>query len=235
MSLADQLQIDMLEAARAGHESEVARLLALNPSLVDSSITAGFPHTPLHVAARNGHDGVVAQLLLALSPQSSDARDHNGRALHLAAGKGHDKIVARLLAHNPALIDAVTPLDNMTALHLAACEGHESTVVQLLNHSPGLIDLKTARDQTALHIAASKSHVKIVAELLARRPSSLGDEDWMGKTPLFYAASQGHQEVVDLFPLTTDQVLCLHNPFHLLFLFQLPPLHLHLLSLFVVV
>jgi len=58
----------------------------------------------------------------------------------------------------------------------------------------------------------AKRHVKVVAELLARH-SSLVVEDWMGRTPLFCAASTGHQEVVDLFPLTTDQVnavyLCL--------------------------
>jgi len=57
-----------------------------------------------------------------------------------------------------------------------------------------------------LHLAASRGHIKVVAELLARHPSSLADEDWEGQTPLFCAASKGHQDVVDLFPLTTDQV-----------------------------
>jgi len=135
-----------------------------------------------------------------------------------AAEKGHDKIVARLLEHNPAMIDAVTSRNKSTALHLAACAGHKSTVAQLLSHSPGLLDLKNALDQTALHLAASGGHVKVVAELLVRRPSSLTDEDWKGSTPLFCAASQGYQEVVDLFPLTTDQV-CV-SPF-IFFFFQL--------------
>jgi len=140
-------------------------------------------------------------------------RERGGRtALHLAADNGHDKIVARLLAHNPALIDAIDS-NNMTALHFAARDGHESTAMQLLSHSPGLIDMKAGsrNTDTALHLAASGGHVKVVAELLARRPSFLADEDWRGQTPLFCAASQGHQEVVDLLPLTTDQVLCLHT------------------------
>jgi len=211
MRAAFQLQIhNMLEAARVGHEDIVARLFSIDPSLVDARTTDGYRLTPLHLAATNSHDGVIAQLL-AFSPQTSDARDSEGRtALHLAAAKGHDKIVGRLLAHNPALINASSNNGQM-ALHFAAWEGHESTVVQLLNHSPGLLDMKTATNTTALHLAAFQGHVKVVAQLLARRPS-LGAEDWMGRTPLFCAASQGDQEVVDLFPLTTDQVLCLHTP-----------------------
>jgi len=113
--------------------------------------------------------------------------------------------MARLLAHNPALIDAVTSEKKSTALHIAACEGHEAIVVQLLNHSPGLIDMKDSDADTALHIAASTCSIEVVAELLARRPSSLLGK--IGGTPLFWAASTGHQELVDLFPLTIDQVL----------------------------
>jgi len=94
-------------------------------------------------------------------------------------------------------------------------------VVQLLSHSPGLIDLKTSRNKTALHLAASGGHVKVVAELLARRP--FADEDWVGQTPLFCAVSQGHKEVVDLFPLTTDQVSFMFS--------TLTPLFLSLFSL----
>jgi len=46
------------------------------------------------------------------------------------------------------------------------------------------------------------------------------EEDSTGRTPLFCAALQGHQEVVDLFPLTTDQVfLCLFTPFTFSFFF----------------
>jgi len=229
---ASQLQ-KILEAASAGHESDVARLLALDPSLVDAR-TDRYEQTPLHhLAATHGHDGVVAQLLL--SPQfSSDVRDSRGQtALHLAAENGHDKIIARLLAHNPALIDAVTSGDNMTALHFAACEGHEVIVMQLLNHSPSLIDLKTVQNDTALHIAAFQGHAKVVAELLARRPS-LVEEDWMGRTPLFCAAWKGHQEVVYLFPLTTDQVFVSSLFFNCSPLHSLPslsPLSLTLSSL----
>jgi len=90
----------MIEAARAGNESDVARLFALSPSLVNARTASWYHETPLHLAAINGHDGVVAQLL-ALSPQSCNARDNGGRTvLHFAAEKGHDKIVARLLAQS---------------------------------------------------------------------------------------------------------------------------------------
>jgi len=54
-SLADKgaSQLYMLEAARAGHESEVARLFALDPSLVDARTTDWYQQTPLHLAATN--------------------------------------------------------------------------------------------------------------------------------------------------------------------------------------
>jgi len=104
---ASQRQTAMLEAARKGDEDIVALLLAMDPLLVDARTTGWYQETPLHLAVTKGHDGVVAQLL-AVSPQSSDARNRDGRtALHLAAEFGQDEIVARL-AHNPALINAVT-------------------------------------------------------------------------------------------------------------------------------
>jgi len=53
-------QIYMLEAARAGHEN---RLFALDPSLVNVRTTDWHQQTPLHLAAENGHDKIVARLL----------------------------------------------------------------------------------------------------------------------------------------------------------------------------
>jgi len=101
--------------------------------------------------------------------------------------------------------------------------GHDKIVECLLAHNPALIDAVASDNMTALHLAAWEGHINVVAELLARRPSFLA-EDWDGRTPLFCAAIEGHQEVVDLFPLTTDQVLCPHiSLFQLFFLCTLPP------------
>jgi len=49
-----------------------------------------------------------------------------------------------------------------------------------------------------------------------------------GQNPLFCAANEGHQEVVDLLPLTTDQVL---SPCQLLFFSSVLSLHSLSLSL----
>jgi len=69
---ASQRQTAMLEAAKAGHESEVAHLLALDPG---ACTTDGYQLQPLLLAAKYGHDGVVARLL-AHNPQLSDATDY---------------------------------------------------------------------------------------------------------------------------------------------------------------
>jgi len=163
------------------------QLLNHSPRLID--LKAAHDHTALHLAALRGQSYLLSVLNQA---------DNNQRtALHFAAANGHDEIVARLLAHNPALIDAVTFFDNMKALHSAASEGHETIVLQLLNHSPGLIDLKTACDQkTALHIAASRGHVKVVAELLAFSPQSCDARGGTGRTALHFAAECGQNKVV---------------------------------------
>jgi len=142
VDLADpsHLETAMLEAASKGRESIVARLFALNPSLVDVHTKYWDQETPLHLAAKHGHEKVVAQLL-AFNPQSCNARTQGGKTtLHFAAQSGHDKIVERLLAHiDPALIDAIDARKE-TALFLAIRQGNETMVLRLLTHSPDSIN-----------------------------------------------------------------------------------------------
>lgn len=83
--------------------------------------------TALPLAAKNGHDTIVAQLL-ARKPTSIDSTDSYGwTVLHCAAFFGAEDVMTQLLAHcSPTLIDAKNGNSN-TALHVAAREQHEAT------------------------------------------------------------------------------------------------------------
>jgi len=162
---ASQLQTDVLEAAEAGHEDIVARLLA--PWLPVPRI--GIKRLPctwlretamtesLHSCLLSALSQVMQGTVMVEQPSTARLKMDTTRSW-------------RDCSYNPALIDAVDP-DNMTTLHSAALQGHESTVAQLLNHRPGLIDMKTTDNSTALHFAATRGHVKVVAQLLAFQPS----------------------------------------------------------------
>merc|ERR1712146_255291 len=86
------------------------------------------------IAARQGHDSTVTQLLSAnsnINLQASLVGKGGWSALIVAAYNGHDSIVAQLLS---AKAD-VNLVDNegRSALMRAARRGHDSTVTQLLS------------------------------------------------------------------------------------------------------
>ncbi|KAF4150543.1 Ankyrin repeats domain-containing protein [Phytophthora infestans] len=82
----------------------------------------------LHLAAANGSDGVLAELL------KSSIRD--------------DVI---------ALVDLVTPDEKRTALHLAALRGHIACVELLLKLAGAKTDLRDRGGSTALHLAMQQT------------------------------------------------------------------------------
>lgn len=93
-------------AAHFGRFEVVQQLLYAKPQLVDryrfpTSRGQLFPHTPLHRAAKHGHEDVVAILIEAgMDPNVKTA---NGTALHEAAYYGRDPVVRVLLTRGADL------------------------------------------------------------------------------------------------------------------------------------
>jgi ankyrin len=90
--------------------------------------------TPLHCAARSGHDQVVDFLLNYKPPAPISAKTKNGLVpLHMAA-QGDHVDCARILLYHRAPVDDIT-VDYLTPLHVAAHCGHVRVAKLLLDRN----------------------------------------------------------------------------------------------------
>jgi len=132
------LKSQWFEAVEKGHTGKIAELFAADSSLI-YAVKDFTGLTALHIAAENGLDMVVKQLLTA-SPSEIEStiyipyagRTPGATALHLAAGKNRRKVVQVLLAARSS-VDAID-FEGRTALHYAATSG-SCQIVDLLLHS----------------------------------------------------------------------------------------------------
>ena len=124
--------------------------------------------TPLHCAARSGHESVVDLLLERGAPISSKTK--NGLApLHMAA-QGDHVDAGRILLHHKAPVDEVT-VDYLTALHVAAHCGHVRVAKLLLDRKADP-NSRALNGFTPLHIACKKNRIKVI-ELLLKHGASI--------------------------------------------------------------
>ena len=100
------------------------------PSLADMKIEVSDGFSPLHLAAREGHKGVVSRLLKCDEVQVNEKDDAGMTPLHLACKHSHAEIVKLLLEHPNCNVNAKAN-DNSTPLHLGVKSGNISTVIQL--------------------------------------------------------------------------------------------------------
>lgn len=130
-------------------------------------------HTPLLDAAREGHAGVVAELLST----GADPRivDHLMKATpgHKAAYMGHSQVARRLVENDNLELDAQGPYNGYTALHDAVWHGHTSTV-RVLVEAGVRTDLRGLDGRTALDMAREYGYEEIVALLGGRGPRAIG-------------------------------------------------------------
>ncbi|KAK2504104.1 hypothetical protein MC885_013425 [Smutsia gigantea] len=143
----------------------------------------------LHLAAKEGHVGLVQELLGRGS--TVDSATKNGfTPLYMAAQENHIDVVKYLL-ENGANQSTATE-DGFTPLAVALQQGHNQAVAILLeNDTKGKVRLP------ALHIAARKDDTKSAA-LLLQNDHNADVQSKSGFTPLHIAAHYGNVNVATL-------------------------------------
>jgi ankyrin repeat protein len=185
--------MEIFEAAKAGKESEVQKLLY---SFSVPEVKKRYQHTALEVAAQHGQVGVVKLLIKRMTDPNGVTGLHKGVALHLAAKHGQEAVVD-FLCDSGADLDS-TALGNRTPLIWASSEGHVGVVQRLLYYmgGEGIDDKQQYSNVTALHYAAANGHEEVVKLLLQRGADATVVNAWDNLTPLSSACAGGHLGVV---------------------------------------
>ena len=161
---------------------------------INSDKSDNYRRTPLSLAARDGHDGVV-KLLLGRKEVNPDRRDWNGRTLlSLAAENRRDGVVKLLLGRREA---SPSRPDNSGRTPLSWATGHGcDKVVELLLEQEGVSpDRPDKNGRTPLWWAAWNGRVGVVELLLARKEVDHDTPDDDGRAVPSWAARNEHEVV----------------------------------------
>lgn len=188
---------DALRAANDGDTATMQQLLGrgLDP---DSSDADG--NTLLMLAARGGHEGVVAALVQHRAKLYRRNR-FGDDALCLAALQGHGGVVQKLLAAGtlPNRDSGWQPLG------YAAFAGH-GAVVKLLLDKGAQVDAINPNRATALMLAARNGHGAVV-DLLLQRGADPGYRTESGEGPADWAVKGGNSDLAEHLRAAERQII----------------------------
>ncbi|OMO95603.1 hypothetical protein COLO4_15779 [Corchorus olitorius] len=191
----------------------IGQILNKCPSLLLKPNAKG--QTPLHIAARYGHSGLVKFLVKAKAPQGDLEKQEgieavremlrktdlvSNTALHEAARCGHLQVVKELLEFEDPSFSYPPNLNKETPLYLAARRGFHRLAATILDKCINLTEYGGPCGRTALHaavMAADEETTRVILE--KKRDLNLTKQtDENGRTPLHYAAHFGYCSVVKL-------------------------------------
>jgi ankyrin repeat protein len=206
----DSTGYSVLHYAVASKDLKIATWLVKDIGM-DVEIENEYGHTPLMVAAWNGHDAFVRFLIERGANIYKRQINCGFNALSIASLNGYKRIVeilynsaknkeAKMCLLEPDRID----LRKFTPLMLASLNGYESVVIFLIQQikEDKLIDLrkyiniKNADGNSALLLASEAGCSKVV-QFLCEHGADVFAQNVDGYNALFLAVENDHQETVD--------------------------------------
>lgn len=201
------LEVQLLDAAKAGELDTVQRIVLSNSHIVNCRDLDGRHSTPLHFAA--GYNRVTVVEFLLDNGAEVHASDKGGLVpLHNACSYGHYEVTELLVKHGANV--NVADLWKFTPLHEAAAKGKYEIVKLLLKHGADPtkknrdastpLDLVREGDQdvadllrginSALLDAAKKGNLARVQRLVTTENINCRDAQGRNSTPLHLAAGK---------------------------------------------
>jgi len=153
--------LTIFEAASRGKKSQIVRLLAYDPFLVNAHAEDGYQ--PLGLACFFGHYETAEYLIKAGASINCASRNSSkATPIQSAAAGGHAKIVALLLSHgaDPNLREE----EGNTPLHAAAQNGDSEMVRSLLFNGADLT-ISNKNGKMPIDIASEAGHAETLAVL----------------------------------------------------------------------
>ena len=144
----------------------------------------------LHLASKEGHVGVVDELL-ARGAKIDAATKKGNTALHIASLAGQE-VVVKVLVENGSAVN-VQSQNGFTPLYMAAQENHDG-VVRFLLSSGANQSLATEDGFTPLAVALQQGHDKVYSRL------SLLSEKALSKLQSFPDTTNSFQTISNWFP-----------------------------------
>jgi ankyrin repeat protein len=203
MMAEEEEELPIFQAVARGDVDEVARLLDAEPQLLEARYERRDNPTPLKVAVKNGHVGVVTLLLERGAAVNAIGR-YGDTPLHEAAVAGHEEMVNVLLSSGAD--SSIKSKYGFTALMWASGGGHVGVVKQLLQHMQGHgLKERDSVGRTALWSTCCNGFVEVLRLLLlAGADHTIGSNHRV--TPRQIAEQQGHIECVALLEVSGTRV-----------------------------
>lgn len=154
-----------------------------------------FGQTALHIAAEQGHEGIVRFLMDEGADLNS--RDKPGNtALHSAVRGGYRSIVTLLL--NAGADVNATDYNSNVPLHMAMTLDRDIEILQLLLSAGADVNAKNSFGNTALHLSVTLNRERTAAEYLLNYGAVLESRNKNGNTALMEAVDRGNSEIAIL-------------------------------------
>ncbi|KAI0967392.1 ankyrin repeat-containing domain protein [Xylaria arbuscula] len=141
-----------LSSLRATEDGPFENSLSSHPAFSPPSNPATSPkegkdlHSPLHMAAKKGHERIVRMLL---NHVECNEKDPDGKTpLYYAIAGGHEGTVICLIEHGARIEDLEN--QNRSALHVAILERREGILRRLLDHCQGNEAILNCSDSSGL-------------------------------------------------------------------------------------